>query len=957
MIKYEFVSLEDNLIDIVFYNHLKDKTAIVFPNNSSKNAAMETIQGLWQLQDIILLTFDDLSKFISLSEKPILQDVKRLLAFFKSLSLLLKEKYYITDYFSSINFANIFFKLFEELKEECVLLDKIEDTLLNESIFSDWQIETWQDLLLIYNEYKEYLKKTDFTDVIFTEYNVEAIDIYLKGYDNVMFVNQFYFTESEKRLIKILGSTKEVILFFQIPETILEKSTLSISDFNISDLINTKNSIEMLKPTTANGRGVIHLYSFDNDFSMLNKAVEVIEKESIENIVDYDFYEHSWFRFLSNEKFALPQSFSFHNSEIFYYFNTLYTLFDSMQYIELKKKYLFPLNEVFNFLIGNAKPEHAQDSYHASLVKLFTGLASRGYLYFDPLEASILLKEISCPSLIKKLSETFDLILKLLKIKQMNQLINLIDIEGGINIKSICNSDSLTHTNILEVFFECLSNLYNIQEFGIIHDWNEIFPHNPSRPIIIYLLKFFVEFLKPSLVSFKSQSQGKANFRTLLDTRNLIYDKVIVLNAIEGVVPKSKSIDFLFNEKQRKIIGLKTYHEIRLREKYYFLRLILASSDSHIFYIENDEENIEKSSFVEELEISLPQSIRKNKYKDIGYVSFYQNSPGNMSMPRPTKEYEHFHYIPSDFENDFKEPYTIKLNTYTLMELIKDPMYWFFNSNLGFNKIQYPEKDRMNNKILGIIVHSFIELLYKKIALNKNRVIFKDFKKALNNKNFDEVYEELIYKRKMTKFPHDFSGSYFKNVLYPFIKDKIKKYFLESEIANLSDDSMIEMETTIPDTMFLDTDYYKVYLTGKPDMVISSTDFEASEHISFEKKKIQISKYIIDFKTGKEDKNQLYLYQWLMSENEKIRSAAYSEMPMESYEESIFKYSMRFFSVFNPTIVKPLDNPIGSINDIKEKLKETLDMCYKNGYFFPRSRHDRETFRDVSRVDLLRNDQ
>ena len=86
-------------------------------------------------------------------------------------------------------------------------------------------------------------------------------------------------------------------------------------------------------------------------------------------------------------------------------------------------------------------------------------------------------------------------------------------------------------------------------------------------------------------LTYAQVNSKRVGITNLEDTRNIQYEKIAVLNLIEGKIPAVRQIPFLFTEKQRKIMNLKTYEEIKLREKYYFLRLVLNSILLFLFYI------------------------------------------------------------------------------------------------------------------------------------------------------------------------------------------------------------------------------------------------------------------------------------------------------------------------------------------------------------------------------------
>ena len=932
MITYKFIHFNQNIIDSILQSALQDKTIIIFPSNNSRNLAMDSLQKIWAFQDISLITMDDLSDLTSLSEKPHIQDTKRYLLFYKSLNQKLKEKYNITDFFTSKLFCEQFIKLFTEFNDEHIDIQMIEEKLISQGFFADWQHEMWLDLVQMYGDYSSYLKPMAFDDLIFHKPNYQAVTHFFSEYKHIIFANQFYFTESEKKLIRYLNGSKNITLFFQFPEIIFDKNTFSVKDFSLKDL---------LKDAQYESRKIC-LYASPTDFAQLNKMVEIIDREHITNIVDYDFYEHSWFKLLSNEKFSLPQSYSFENSELFQFFKTMLNLLDSMQYVQPKKKFLFPLAEVFNafnfpyfrdyFICAN----YPIDNEHCvvpntELDLFFRKLAQNGYLYFDPYNLSSMLKYTESEAITTGMTEFANLIKSIIEIKQMNQFIDFIDAESGIDIKQIANAEAIEKTDLLEKFYETLSNIYTIEEFGIVSDWKEIFPYKLNQPIIIPILRFFIEYIKPTKISFETTTQGKVHFLTLVDTRNLKYDKILFLNVTEGVLPKAKSVDFLFNEKQRKIIGLKTYEEIRLREKYYFYRIVLSSLESHIFYTENEDDNIDKSSFIEELQVYMHDKIEHHECKDKGYIDFYSTHVKSIYCDDKKLNNLDFYLIPSDFEKDFAEPYTINLNTYSFLELLKDPMQWFIESNLKFKQFIYPIQDRLNALIIGNVIHKYLENIYNSLnklptkegrkSINSNGVFspvnditMGQFKAALKDENLNFIYEQFLY-----KYPHDFSGKYFESILFPYIKSSLQSLFYDGELSKLKDEAILQSEVELPKQLFLDTPDYKVYISGRLDMMIGDC--------------------VVDFKTGAGNMKQLYLYEWLLKQN------------------NCLEYNIFFFDVFTQTVRKIPKTRKITIEDLQNDLKETLDNCLKFGYFYPRSRTDRQEYQDISRINILRQDK
>ena len=920
---FRFLDFTDDVINTVMEESTAEKTTIIFPNHNSKNIASQIMQDIWQFTDTNLVTMQDINELLACNEKPPLQDAKRYLMFYQSIKEEYKEKYNLPDYFTAMSFVNQFLNLFMECREECLEIDEIAEKLQTKSFLADWQEETWRDLLSIREDYQKYLHDTDFDDLIFVPLNFETVEMYLAEYENIVFANQFYFTQSEKQLIKRLDKTKNITLYFQAPESMIDKEKLEMN-----------KEIDISKIKT---KPKIHLYSATNDFSQLNKVIEVVDRENIQTIVDYDFFDAHWFRMLSNELFALPQTYPIENSEIYQFFKTLLNLLSEMKYVPTQKTLLIPLSDIFHAVNCSCFHDYFFQTELSVTMQLFHKLAQRGILYIDPFNLKTIYDATDNADIIEGFTKFTTLIKNLLKIKQLNELIDQIDTNDGINIKNICRQDTLDFTNLLDTFYEKLANLYTIEEFEIVTDWKTIFHASPQKPLIVSILKFLIQFIKQEKVAFNTENTGQIRFTTLNDTRNIKYQKLLIMNATEGILPKAKAIDFVFNEKQRETIGLKTYSDVRAREKYYFLRAVLNSEQVHIFYTENEDENIEKSSFVEEIEIYCTENIKTEICDDIGYGEFYDNENDTEETIENAENMAdiNFYTIPANFDTDFAAPHIIRLNTYSIMEIIKDPMKWFINTNLAFRDQIYPEKDMLSPKIVGTIAHSFIERIYKKEIehANTNTITMKQFKEALHPKNCDKIFEEMIYGNFLYKFPHDFSGKYFENILYPFLKENILKFFLIDEMANIDDDSTIKMEFAPPETMLLKTDNYTVYIAGKLDMLITEDQPETTTH------------FIIDFKTGEENYSQLYIYQHLL------------QNMLENTDKQII-YKLKFFSLLNKDQKKAKENDCNSIEELIQKLKNALDICYqKQCYPYPKAISNRNEFADISRINIFRQDR
>lgn len=85
----------------------------------------------------------------------------------------------------------------------------------------------------------------------------------------------------------------------------------------------------------------------------------------------------------------------------------------------------------------------------------------------------------------------------------------------------------------------------------------------------------------------------------LLETRNLAFDTVFLLNATDDAIPGGRGHDLLLPQPLREVLGLETIKDRELLSEYYFNTLIAGAHEVHCYYSESG--NHEKSRFLEKL--------------------------------------------------------------------------------------------------------------------------------------------------------------------------------------------------------------------------------------------------------------------------------------------------------------------------------------------------------------------
>jgi hypothetical protein len=116
----------------------------------------------------------------------------------------------------------------------------------------------------------------------------------------------------------------------------------------------------------------------------------------------------------------------------------------------------------------------------------------------------------------------------------------------------------------------------------------------------------------------------------LLETRNLSFDTVFLLNATDDVIPGTRGNDVLLPQPLRENLGLETYRHREQLIEYYFSILLAGARSVHCFFTESG--NHEKSRFIEKL---LWEEQRKKQSLDIKELVQVIRYNVQLSTPKP----------------------------------------------------------------------------------------------------------------------------------------------------------------------------------------------------------------------------------------------------------------------------------------------------------------------------------
>ena len=947
-INFSYISFQQNLVATVLSEQSAEGTVFIFPTEKSKSAAIREFQKKWQFSTTLFLTMEELKATLFAGNNPLLKEEKRTLAFYTCLTNEDKNALKINNYFQSIELAQNFFDLWEEFNEELVD-DRIDEKSLSfhNLELQDWQFAMYRLLLNIKTHYLAHIHSKGFDDIVFL-YKKHKIDFsHLYEYHRFVFVNQFYYTLLEKAIIHRAASLgKQVKIYYQLPRHLVDEKTLAIKDFNLSQLGDMRTQ-------------AIDIFECKSDFSMMTSFFETIEKKKLSNVIDAAASQNSFERFLNFATFNPGNSKRFNHTSILQYFAACNDLLNSLLWEPSRNKILIPLQYVFDAILNRIffntlVPENEnKNMLYEKTIKVLSAMADANYKYLDlDLECLKTFPARSAEPVFRSLTK---LVKQFKKITSINALVNFIDAPGGVDIRSLLSSREMQYSDVLDTFYHLLSDFKSAEDIGLVRDWGLFFPGGAS-PLRSYriaagLVKLFIEYMKPKRIRFNYQvgKRGRVQFTDLLDTRNLQYDRVAVLNVIEGQLPHPRQTPFLFTEGQRRFLHLKTYDDVVKREKYYFFRLLFSSAAAYLFTQKNIEKNIEPSSFLEEIKLYFPkEKVRVSQVPDLYYRSVYQQFFTSQSAYQTNSEQTRdasFFCLPLDIDRDFPKR-QLNLTYYSLQDFLSNPFAFYIQWITGARPLEIKVDEEFSPSLVGNIVHDILSQLWNLLEESTAASIFGyDFylDEALLQKA-----ERIILERRQDyyyKIPHNHTLIYFNVIVKPVIEQGVRDFFNFLHNMRLSKAHL---------TVYPEKDYstpeenrYKTLLDESTNPLNLQINIRGRADLRIEDREND-KYYIFDYKTGKYGVEQLILYElfyYLIERPElmpKVKSFIYHVMDGKGQEwRDFYRYSRK----------KNLSKE-EIIESFKASILDALTVLHENGFAMPEKRAHLSILPEITRRDL-----
>jgi ATP-dependent helicase/nuclease subunit B len=236
-----------------------------------------------------------------------------------------------------------------------------------------------------------------------------------------------------------------------------------------------------------------------------------------------------------------------------------------------------------------------------------------------------------------------------------------------------------------------------------------------------------------------------------LETRNIKFNRVFLLDVNEGVLPHTIKEDTTLPHVVRKALGLSTIEDQERISRYYFTTLIAGSKQAEIFFVESADK--EKSRFVERLIWDIQ---KKNETLDYPSSEIFFEPDFVQVDPESRPKTKIF----ADIANQGLSFSASSLNNY-----LKCPLMYYYQKILGLGKkkeiAEDPDAMGIGGLVHEILMYFFIPKIGETLNIANNDYVKMDmiiddiFKKKYPDVNRGSVY--LIksqVKRQMKNFLH-----------------------------------------------------------------------------------------------------------------------------------------------------------------------------------------------------------
>ncbi|MCG6552465.1 MAG: PD-(D/E)XK nuclease family protein [Candidatus Magnetominusculus sp. LBB02] len=505
--------------------------------------------------------------------------------------------------------ADIFFPLglrlyrdFEEFCIEKIPHQKVRETeLLADEKIPKETLKNLQSLSLFYKEFYETLAKSNLStrSIRYRVVSERVADISMDGIKKVIFAGFFALTKSEKDLFTAFAQRDNALFIFQRTSGIAQTLTaLGIADdgddydekaappaikiyrspdthgqvFALSRLLNDN-------PDHRDERTVVALPSSETVFPILHHGISMLEANAYNVSLGYPLLRTPVFGFFDN------------------LIELVLSLDGDRLYMPSYVKFI--LHPYTKNIYFNGRADATRVMFH-TLEEILTDNSTKTFLSLDEIEED----EKFIDSATKQMTDAgiaadkneIRAHLKAIHNKTIRSYMSFRH-TGDFASKTIALIEYIYEhsTARLHPFFFPFSEAFTLAAYAISNSMmRDIAFAEPSG-----YFNLFKRYVATCYCPFEGMPLRGVQILGFLETRNIKFDNVYIMDVNEDTLPNLTKEDSLLPFKARQGLGLPTHIDKERLSASYFETLIAGAKEVHIFFVENNKK--EKSRFIEKI--------------------------------------------------------------------------------------------------------------------------------------------------------------------------------------------------------------------------------------------------------------------------------------------------------------------------------------------------------------------
>lgn len=296
-------------------------------------------------------------------------------------------------------------------------------------------------------------------------------------------------------------------------------------------------------------------------------------------------------------------------------------------------------------------------------------------------------------------------------------LANLIEVFGGLFAIIVNNENFIVESEFIFKIKTQIIALSNTIESNNI---------NLNNKIIIKLLRNHISNIK---IPFEGEPLTGIQIMGFIETRNLDFDRVIMLSINEDVFPKKNTAQSIIPYGLRKGYGLPSIEFQDSIFAYYFYRILQNAKDVKIFYSSIiSEQNSEKSRFIIQIQNELKLNSKTNIINSNNGYHIKLNQEREIVVEKKPEMFSCFINRNANSNSSYSL-YPTQINTY-----LKCKLQFYYKYIEKLKKIDSFDEDI--NKNFGSLFHETLKILYAPYYNEESR-------KVLIEKDYDKITREI----------------------------------------------------------------------------------------------------------------------------------------------------------------------------------------------------------------------